>query len=36
LANRYPVKDISVEEPEIEAIVRGIYQRSAGEDILVD
>jgi len=36
LANRYPVKDISVEEPEIEAIVRGIFQRSAGEDMLAD
>jgi ABC-type uncharacterized transport system ATPase subunit len=27
LAQKYPVKDISVEEPEIEAIVREIYQR---------
>jgi ABC-2 type transport system ATP-binding protein len=29
LAARYPLKDISVEEPEIEEIVRGLYQRSA-------
>ena len=29
LAQKYPVKDISVEEPEIEAIVREIYERSA-------
>jgi ABC-2 type transport system ATP-binding protein len=34
LAGRYPVKDISVEEPEIEAIVRGIYQRSSSSDSL--
>ncbi|UCC63614.1 MAG: ATP-binding cassette domain-containing protein [Anaerolineae bacterium] len=27
LAQKYPVKDISVEDPEIEAIVREIYQR---------
>ena len=27
LASRYPVKDMSLEEPEIEAIVREIYQR---------
>jgi len=29
LAQKYPVKDISVEEPEIEAIVREIYEHSA-------
>ena len=29
LAQRYSLKDISVEEPEIEAIVREIYERSA-------
>ena len=29
LAQKYPVRDISVEEPEIEAIVREIYKRSA-------
>ena len=29
LAQKYPVKDISVEEPEIEAIVREIYERPA-------
>jgi ABC-2 type transport system ATP-binding protein len=29
LAQKYPVKDISVEEPEIETIVREIYERSA-------
>lgn len=29
LAPLYPIKDISVEEPEIEAIVRGIYQGTA-------
>jgi ABC-2 type transport system ATP-binding protein len=29
LAARYPIKDISVEEPEIEAIVRRIYQGTA-------
>jgi ABC-2 type transport system ATP-binding protein len=29
LAAQYPLKDISVEEPEIEEIVRGLYQRSA-------
>ena len=29
LAQRYPLKDISVEEPEIETIVREIYERSA-------
>jgi ABC-2 type transport system ATP-binding protein len=34
LAQRYPVKDISVEEPEIEAIVRELYERSAnGESV---
>jgi len=34
LAQRYPVKDISVEEPEIEAIVRELYERSAnGEPV---
>ena len=34
LAQRHKVKDISVEEPEIEAIVREIYKRSAsGETI---
>jgi ABC-2 type transport system ATP-binding protein len=26
VASRYPVRDLTVEEPEIEAIVRGIYQ----------
>ncbi len=31
LAGRYPVKDISVEEPEIESIVREIYQAAARE-----
>jgi ABC-2 type transport system ATP-binding protein len=34
LARKYPVKDISVEEPEIEAIVRGIYERSAAGERL--
>jgi ABC-2 type transport system ATP-binding protein len=29
LALLYPIKDITVEEPEIEAIVRGIYQGTA-------
>ncbi len=29
LAQQYPVRDISIEEPEIEAIVREIYKRSA-------
>jgi ABC-2 type transport system ATP-binding protein len=29
LAGRFPIKDISVEEPEIEEIVRGLYQRTA-------
>jgi ABC-2 type transport system ATP-binding protein len=29
LAARYALKDISVEEPEIEEIVRRLYQRSA-------
>jgi len=29
LAQRCPVRDISIEEPEIEAIVREIYERSA-------
>ncbi|MDY6875782.1 MAG: ATP-binding cassette domain-containing protein [Chloroflexota bacterium] len=29
LAQKYPVKDISIEEPEIETIVREIYERSA-------
>ena len=29
LAQKYPVEDISVEEPEIEAIVREIYEHSA-------
>ena len=29
LTQKVPVKDISVEEPEIEAIVRKIYERSA-------
>jgi ABC-2 type transport system ATP-binding protein len=28
LAKKYPVRDISVEEPEIEAIVREIYEHS--------
>jgi ABC-2 type transport system ATP-binding protein len=31
LAGKYRVRDISVEEPEIEEIVRKIYQRSPGE-----
>lgn len=31
LARRYPVRDISIEEPEIEVIVREIYER-AGSD----
>jgi len=31
LAGRYQVRDISVEEPEIEEIVRKIYQRSPSE-----
>jgi ABC-2 type transport system ATP-binding protein len=26
VAARYPVRDLTVEEPEIEAIVRGIYE----------
>jgi len=29
LAQKYPVKDVSVEEPEIEAIVREIYEHTA-------
>jgi ABC-2 type transport system ATP-binding protein len=29
LAQKYPVKDISIEDPEIEAIVREIYEHSA-------
>ena len=29
LAQKYPVRDISVEEPELEAILREIYERSA-------
>jgi len=29
LARKYPVRDVSVEEPEIEAIVREIYERLA-------
>lgn len=29
LAQKYPVKDISVEEPEIEAIVRQVYERGS-------
>jgi ABC-2 type transport system ATP-binding protein len=29
LAGRFPIKDISVEEPEIEEIVRGLYQHTA-------
>ena len=29
MAKKYPVRDVSVEEPEIEAIVREIYERSA-------
>lgn len=34
LAGKYRVRDISVEEPEIEAIVREIYKRSAkGEEL---
>ncbi len=32
LAARYPVQDISVEEPEIEAIVREIYLRNSAEE----
>jgi len=35
LASRYPVKDISVEEPEIEAIVRELYERSANGERVV-
>lgn len=31
LAGKYPVRDISVEEPEIEAIVRQIYERAGRE-----
>ena len=34
LAQRYAVKDISVEEPEIEAVVREIYERSALGDVI--
>ncbi|MBX0326973.1 ABC transporter ATP-binding protein [Oscillochloris sp. ZM17-4] len=30
VAARYPVRDLTVEEPEIEAIVRGIYERGVG------
>jgi ABC-2 type transport system ATP-binding protein len=30
LAGKYAVRDMSVEEPEIEAIVRDIYERSSG------
>lgn len=33
LAARYPVKDISVEEPEIEAIVREIYEGTAKDHL---
>lgn len=29
LAEKYPVRDVSVEDPEIEAVVRDIYERSA-------
>jgi ABC-2 type transport system ATP-binding protein len=31
LASRYAIKDISVEEPEIEEVVRGLYQRLESE-----
>jgi len=31
LAQKYPLKDISVEEPKIEAIVQEIYQRGIDE-----
>ncbi|NNJ09506.1 IS200/IS605 family element transposase accessory protein TnpB [Chloroflexales bacterium ZM16-3] len=30
VAERYPVRDLTVEEPEIEAIVRGIYENGVG------
>jgi ABC-2 type transport system ATP-binding protein len=36
LAARYSIRDISVEEPEIEAIVREIYERSATGESLPD
>jgi ABC-2 type transport system ATP-binding protein len=36
LAGKYAVKDISVEEPEIEAIVRDIYQRGAAVEATPD
>ena len=32
LAQKYPVRDVSVEEPEIEAIVREIYEHSHNGD----
>lgn len=31
VAARYPVRDLTVEEPEIEAIVRGIYESGSAE-----
>lgn len=30
VAARYPVRDLTVEEPEIEAVVRGIYEHGVG------
>ncbi|NOK62943.1 MAG: ATP-binding cassette domain-containing protein [Chloroflexi bacterium AL-W] len=31
IANRYPVRDLTVEEPDIEAMVRGIYQHGVDQ-----
>ncbi|MEM8531357.1 MAG: ATP-binding cassette domain-containing protein [Chloroflexota bacterium] len=31
IADRYPVRDLTVEEPDIEAIVRGIYQHGVDQ-----
>jgi len=36
LAGKYPIKDISVEEPEIETTIRDIYARSAAGQALGD
>jgi len=36
LAGKYQIRDISVEEPEIEEIVRKIYQRSPSESGLIE
>lgn len=34
IADRYPVRDLTVEEPDIEAIVRGIYQHGVDQPYL--